>query len=87
MALGQEFDDVLAAAKAGADWAWAKLYEEVAGPVMSFFRARGVSSPEDATGDVFFEVARSIDDFAGSDEQFQTFVFKAALRRLDVENH
>jgi len=85
--LGHDFDSVLDAAKLGADWAWSALYGEIAGPVMGFFRCRGVADPEEAAGDVFFELARGLTDFEGSEESFRTFVFTLAYRRLLVENH
>jgi RNA polymerase sigma-70 factor, ECF subfamily len=87
MTLGHSFDPVLDAAKLGADWAWAVLYGEIAGPVMGFFRSRGVADPEEAAGDVFFELARELVDFEGSEESFQTFVFVIAYKRLLAENH
>lgn len=86
MSLGQSFESVLDAAKVGADWAWAVLYGEIAGPVMGFFRSRGVADPEEAAGDVFFELARGLADFEGSEESFRTFVFVIAYRRLMTEN-
>lgn len=86
MSLGKSFESVLDAAKLGADWAWAVLYGEIAGPVMGFFRSRGLADPEEAAGDVFFELARGLADFEGSEESFRTFVFAIAYRRLLVEN-
>lgn len=86
MSLGHSIDSVLDAAKLGADWAWSALYGEIAGPVMGFFRCRGVADPEEAAGDVFFEVARGLTDFEGGEESFRTFVFVLAYKRLLVEN-
>jgi RNA polymerase sigma-70 factor (ECF subfamily) len=86
MTLGHSFESVLDAAKVGADWAWGALYGEVAGPVMGFFRSRGVTDPEEATGEVFFEFARGLADFDGDEESFRTFVFAIAYKRLLVEN-
>lgn len=86
MSLGQSFESALDAAKLGADWAWAALYGEVAGPVMGFFRSRGVADPEEAAGDVFFELARDLIDFAGNEDSFRTLVFAIAYKRLLVEN-
>ena len=86
MSLGKSFESVLDAAKLGADWAWAVLYGEIAGPVMGFFRSRGLADPEEAAGDVFFELARGLADFEGTEESFRTFVFAIAYRRLLVEN-
>ncbi len=87
MTLGQSFETVLEAAKLGADWAWAVLYGEIAGPVMGYFRSRGVADPEGAAGDVFFELARAVDQFEGTEEAFRTFVFQVAYERLLVEKH
>ncbi len=86
MTLGHSFESVLEAAKLGADWAWAVLYGEIAGPVTGFFRSRGVADPEEAAGDVFFELARGLVSFEGSEEPFHTFVFVIAYKRLLVEN-
>jgi RNA polymerase sigma-70 factor (ECF subfamily) len=86
MSLGHSFDSVLDAAKLGADWAWSALYGEIAGPVIGFFRCRGVADPEEAAGDVFFELARGLTEFEGSEESFRTFVFVVAYKRLLVEN-
>lgn len=86
MTLGHSFESVLEAAKLGADWAWAVIYGEIAGPVTGFFRSRGVADPEEAAGDVFFELARGLINFEGSEEAFHTFVFVIAYDRLLVEN-
>ena len=86
MTLSHSFESVLDAAKLGADWAWAVLYGEVAGPVMGFFKSRGVADPEEAAGDVFLELARELIDFEGDEESFTTFVFAIAYKRLLVEN-
>ena len=85
--LGHTFDDVLTAAKLGADWAWAVLYAEISGPVVGFFRCRGVSDPEQAAGDIFFELAREVDGFEGDEEELRTLVFRLAYRRLLAEKH
>lgn len=85
--MSHTFDDVLAAAQLGADWAWAVLYAEISGPVTGFFRCRGISDPEEAAGDVFFELARIVDDFDGDEEQFRITVFQLAHRRLLAEKH
>ncbi len=86
MTLGHSFESVMEAAKLGADWAWAVLYGEIAGPVTGFFRSRGVADPEEAAGDVFFELARGLMSFEGNEDSFYTFVFVIAYKRLLVEN-
>ena len=82
MTLGPSFESVLEAARLGSDWAWAVLYGEIAGPVMGFLRSRGIADPQDAAGDVFLELARRIEAFEGTEEDFRTFVFVIAYERL-----
>ena len=85
MTIGLGFDLVVAAAKLGATWAWSALYGQIAGPVMGYFRVRGVADPQSAAGDVFFELSRDLETFDGDEEAFMTLVFAAAYRRLMVE--
>ncbi|HEU4320646.1 MAG TPA: sigma-70 family RNA polymerase sigma factor [Acidimicrobiia bacterium] len=85
MSLDPGFDSVLKAAQVGAPWAWSSIYREISGPVMGFFRARGASDPESATGDVFFELSRTLPSFEGTKEAFMTLVFAIAYRRLLAE--
>ena len=85
MTLGATFESVLGAAQVGAVWAWSSIFREISGPVTGFFRARGASDPESATGDVFFELSRSLPAFEGDEESFRTMVFAIAYKRLLAE--
>lgn len=78
----EEFQAILAAAKAGAEWAWANLYRELAGPVTGYLRSRGAREPEDLTSEVFLSAARSIPDFSGDSTSFRSWIFVIAHRRL-----
>jgi RNA polymerase sigma-70 factor (ECF subfamily) len=78
----EEFASVLDAAQAGGNWAWSRLYTELAGPVLGYLRTRGAADPEDVLGDVFLDVARNIGTFAGDFEGFRSWVFTIAHRRL-----
>ena len=80
--LGDRFDEVLLAARAGAEWAWAEIYRDLASPVMSYLRGKGARSPEDLTGDVFVQVVRSIGTFEGDERGFRSWVFTIARNRL-----
>jgi len=80
---GASFSETIDAAKASQDWAWVSLYELIARPLIGFFRARGAADAADLTGDVFFDVARSISRFSGDESEFRTFVFTIAIRRLE----
>lgn len=82
MPLGPDFESVLGAAKAGADWAWALLYRELAGPVTGYLAARRAPDPEDVAAETFLQVARGIHGFEGGEEAFRSWVFVIAHRRL-----
>ena len=82
MPLGERFDTVLAAARDGAEWAWAALYRDLAGPVTGYLRSRGACEPEDVASEVFLQVARGIDGFEGDENSFRSWVFVIAHRRL-----
>lgn len=84
--IGPRFPDVLQAARLGDDWAWTELWNDLAGPVTGYMRSRNVREPEDATAEVFADLARSIHRFAGTEVQFRSFVFTIAHSRL-VDQH
>jgi RNA polymerase sigma factor (sigma-70 family) len=83
MELGDDgFDDVLSAARAGAEWAWTRIYDELAPKVVGYLRARGAADPEDVAGEVFLQVVRGLPDFSGGKGEFSAWVFTIAHRRL-----
>jgi RNA polymerase sigma-70 factor (ECF subfamily) len=82
MALGPSFPPVLAAAQAGADWAWERLYREIAGPCLGYLRARGAREPEDLLGETFLQLARNISTFSGNEAEFRSWAFLVAHHRL-----
>lgn len=82
MSRAEDFQSTLNAARAGAEWAWRALYEDLAPAVLRYVGARGAPEPEDVVGDVFVQVVRHISDFDGGPEQFRAWVFTIAHRRL-----
>lgn len=76
------FEAVLLAAKAGAPWATAELWNAHAAAVAGFLRARGSAEPDDLTSEVFLAVFDGLDRFEGGAAEFRTFVFTIAYRRL-----
>ena len=80
--IGPGFDPVLDAAKAGAEWAWSALYNDLAGQILGYLRAQGASEPEDRLGDVFLQLARNISTFEGTEEAFRSWVFMIAHHRV-----
>jgi RNA polymerase sigma factor (sigma-70 family) len=78
----EAFDSVLAAARAGAEWAWERIYADLAGPVVGYLRAQGAAEPEDIAGEAFLQVVRDLPRFAGDERDFRAWVFTIVHRRL-----
>jgi RNA polymerase sigma factor (sigma-70 family) len=77
-----QFASVLEAAQAGAEWAWSRLYNDIAGPVLGYLRTRGAVEPEDLVGEVFLQVARNLGTFRGDYPAFRSWVFTVAHHRV-----
>jgi RNA polymerase sigma-70 factor (ECF subfamily) len=76
------FDDVLAAARDGAAWAFRALWEELSPPVLGYLRSRGATDPEDLTSEVFLAAFTKLAGFTGDEAGFRAYVFTIAHRRL-----
>ena len=79
---GDQFSGILAAARTGAEWAWAALYRDLAPSVLGYLRARDAADPEDLTGEVFLQVVRGLAGFSGDEPNFRAWVFTIAHHRL-----
>lgn len=77
-----EFEIVLPAAQTGADWAWERIYAELAGIVRGYVRRLGASDPDDLVGETFLHLARGIGGFEGSAANFRSWVFTIAHHRV-----
>jgi RNA polymerase sigma factor (sigma-70 family) len=83
MELGEDaFDDVLCSARAGAEWAWTRIYDDLAPKIVGYLRAQGAGDPEDVAGEVFLQVVRGLPDFSGGRREFGAWTFTIAHRRL-----
>jgi RNA polymerase sigma factor (sigma-70 family) len=80
-----EFDGVVAAARAGAQWALERIYEVMSPAVAGLFRAQGIDEPDDLTSEVFVGVLRNLAWFDGDARSFRSWVFTIAYRRLADE--
>lgn len=80
-----EFDSVVSAAGEGAEWAWSRLYEELAPQILGYLRVRGARNPEDLVGEVFVQLARNLARFSGDAASFRSWVFMIAHHRLSNE--
>jgi len=82
MQFGEGFDSALEAARAGEEWAWAALFRFLSGPVTGYLRMHGAADPEDLASETFLQVARGIHTFEGGEDEFRSWVFVIAHRRL-----
>lgn len=82
LALGEAFPEVLDAARGGAPWAFERLYADLAPVVGGYLRMQRASEPEDLVSEVFLGVFRGLAGFEGSEQQFRSWVFTIAHRRL-----
>jgi len=80
--LGGAFDGVLAAAQAGAGWAFERLWQAYAAAVAGYLRVQGAAEPDDLTSEVFLGAFRSVGGFAGDEAAFRSWLFTIAHRRL-----
>jgi len=82
VALGEQFADVLGAARAGAPWALERLYREFHPAVLSFLRARAPAEAEDLASDVFIAVAEGLGRFEGDEDGFRSWLFTITYRQV-----
>ena len=78
----QDFDSVLIAARAGAEWAWDRLYADLAPALTGYLRGQGALDPEDLTGETLLQVVRDLGRFTGDERAFRSWAFTIAHRRL-----
>lgn len=69
-------------AKAGDQEAWGALYDWLHRPLLGYLRARGCSDPENALGEVFLRLARSLGGFTGGPEGLRAYAFTVAQNYL-----
>jgi RNA polymerase sigma factor (sigma-70 family) len=82
MTLGPGFEQVLAAARQGAGWAFTRLYEGLAPSVAGYARAQGAADPDELTSEVFLAAFTTLSSFSGNESQFRSWVFTIAHRRV-----
>src|SRR5215210_2117849 len=82
MRTGLVFDDVLAAAQAGAGWAFEVLYTDLAPGVTAYLRLHGAAEPDDLASETFIGVFTGLSGFSGDEDGLRGWVFTIAHRRL-----
>lgn len=76
------FEPTLAGARSGEEWAWTRIYQDLAPIVLGYLRGRGTTEPEDLLGEVFIGVVRDLPRFHGDERDFRAWVLTIAHRRL-----
>jgi RNA polymerase sigma factor (sigma-70 family) len=79
---GIAFDDVLAAAQAGAAWAFEVLYRDLSPVVTGYLRLHGAAEPDDLASETFVGVFTGLAGFSGNEDALRSWVFTIAHRRL-----
>jgi RNA polymerase sigma factor (sigma-70 family) len=88
LAIGEGFPEVLHAARAGAPWAFERLYLDLAPVVAGYLRLQGAAEPDDLTSETFLGVFGRLASFSGTEQKFRSWVFTIAHRRLiDERRH
>jgi RNA polymerase sigma factor (sigma-70 family) len=82
MPFGDDFPQILAAARLGSEWAWAALYRELAPVARGYLRARGAVEADDLLGESFLQVVRDLPRFEGDEREFRTWMFTIVHHRL-----
>jgi RNA polymerase sigma-70 factor (ECF subfamily) len=82
MGLVHTFDEVLAAAQLGEEWAVAVLYRDVHPRLARFLEVREPRAAQDLEGEVWLAIAQGIARFTGGEPEFRAWVFSIARRRL-----
>jgi len=82
MMTAEGFETTLAAARAGAEWAFAALYRAHQPRLLRYLGAHHPTDAEDIASEAWLDAARSIGAFAGSEDAFRGWLFTIARRRL-----
>lgn len=82
MALGEQFDSVLQAARSRAGWALSALYTDLHPRVLRYLWASEPNEGEDLASEVWIDVAEGLGRFKGNEHDFRRWVFTIARRRL-----
>jgi RNA polymerase sigma-70 factor (ECF subfamily) len=82
MGLGNQFTSVLAAAKAGGEWALGALYRDLHPALLRYLYSQHPTDAEDLASETWLDIARSLRRFKGDETAFRRWVFTIAHRRL-----
>ena len=78
----EDFEQVLDAASAGAEWAVAILFDALQPSLLRYLRWEEPGAADDLAGETWLAVAERIQDFTGDERALRAWVFSVARRRL-----
>lgn len=81
--VGADFSAVLIGARAGADWAWTRLYRVLAPPVLAYLEAHDAPDAETTLGAVFWQLAQRLDGSEGDIPALRHTALHIARQELD----
>jgi RNA polymerase sigma-70 factor, ECF subfamily len=82
MAFAREFDQVLEAARAGAEWALTAMFRELHPKVLRYLRSQEPGHADDIASPAWLDVVTGLHRFRGGEDDFRKWVFTIARRRL-----
>lgn len=82
----EAFDEVLAAAQHGEEWAVATMWRALQPPLLRYLRAMCGDACEDVASDVWIESAGRLHRFRGDESAFRGWLFTRARRRA-LDHH
>jgi RNA polymerase sigma-70 factor (ECF subfamily) len=88
MGMGAAFEEVLAAAGTGAEWALTALFREFQPALLSYLHFRDLNEADDLAQEVWLGVGRGLARFEGDEAAFRAWLFTIARRRVaDLRRH
>ena len=79
--IGPQFRDLLAAAQAGDEQAFAVVWRDLQPAVLRYFRVAAPEAAEDLAADTWVSVIRKLKQFRGDERAFRAWVFTVARHR------
>lgn len=80
--LGDDFPEVLSAARDGSMGAIERLYRDLVAVVTGYARAHGAAEPDDLASEVFVAMIRGLESFAGDERHFRSWILTITHRRV-----
>lgn len=80
--LGTAFDEVITAAREGAEWAITAIFRDLQPPLLAYLRSQEPSEAEDLASEVWQGIGAGLERFSGDEDGFRGWVFTIARRRV-----